>query len=133
MRFMEIAEIVAKSSKCDISKVGAIIVKQGRIISAGYNGTVSGAHNQCEEVVEGKIVTNRNVVHAESNSIFFAAKVGISTDQCTMYTTLSPCFECAKAIIQSGIKFVYYKEAYRDISPIEYLKSNGVCVTMYEK
>jgi dCMP deaminase len=104
--------------------VGAIIVKDGNIISFGYNGTPSGTPNKCEE----NDVTYSYVLHAESNAITKACKSPISTEGATMYLTHSCCLECAKLIIQSGIKKVYYLQDYRDKSGINLLKNCDIDV-----
>jgi len=125
---MKTAFIWAEMSYCKRAKVGAVIAKDNRILVASYNGTVSGANNCCEEEKENELVSKNTVVHAEINAIAYAAKNGIKTDDCTIYITLSPCVECSKAIIQCGIKKVFYKTEYRDISGIEFLKENNISV-----
>jgi dCMP deaminase len=119
---MSIAELIGSASYANKKKVGAILVKNGRIISTGYNGTPSGFDNQCE--IDG--ITKKEVLHAESNAITKCAKSNESTQGSTMYITLSPCFECSKLIIQSGINKVYYKEQYRDTDGIKLLKKAGI-------
>ena len=116
--FMQVADLISTNSYCNRSKVGAVLVKDNRIISMGYNGTPVGMDNECEDR-EGN--TKSIVMHAEINAILYAAKVGIPTEGCTLYVTLSPCVECAKAIIQAGIKTVYYKEQYRNIDGLTLL------------
>lgn len=118
----------ARLSHAKRLKVGAVLVKDDRIISIGYNGTVSGANNTCEYVVDGELVTKPGVVHAEMNVISFAAKAGVSTDGCSLVVTHSPCYECSKIIIQSGIERVYYKEKYRDETAINFLRESGITV-----
>lgn len=122
--FMNIAVELSEQSKATRNKVGAILVKDKRIISIGINGTPSGFSNVCEE----NGVTKKEVLHAESNCI---AKCSISTESSfgsTLYTTLSPCYECSKIIIQSGIKSVYYKKKYRDLDGIKLLKKAKIDV-----
>jgi dCMP deaminase len=126
--FMETAKVFAKLSYARRLKVGAVLVKDERIISIGRNGTPSGRDNNCEVLSEGKLVTKREVLHAESNCISFAAKHGVSTDGCTIYITHSPCFECAKIIVQSGIKEVYYDVDYRDLSSVDFIRQCGIGV-----
>ena len=109
-------------------KVGSVIIKDDRVISLGYNGTPSGMDNNCENEINGVLVTKQEIVHSEANAILFAARNGISTNNCSLIVTYSPCFECAKMIIQSGIKEVYYEEEYRDISSIKFLRNCGVKV-----
>lgn len=120
--YMAICDIIASKSYAVRNKVGAILVKNGNIISFGYNGTPSGFDNVCE--VNG--ITKEEVLHAESNAIVKCACSVNSTEDSTLYTTLSPCFECAKLIIQSKIKRVVYKEFYRDFKGIILLTKAGV-------
>lgn len=144
--FVNIAKEVAKLSYCTRTKVGAVIVKDGNVISFGYNGMPSGMDNCCEEksymppgtmawvdhaheiwteedeVGMYKLETKREVLHAESNAILKAAKTGVSTDGSTLYLTMSPCIDCSKLIIQAGIKRVVYLEEYRDIAGLAFLK-----------
>lgn len=120
--YMGIAELISKHSYAERKKVGAILVKNNTIISIGYNGTPSGFDNICEE----NNITKQEVLHAESNCISKCAKSTESTKDSIMYVTLSPCFECAKLIIQCGISEVYYKHKYRDISGIQLLKKANI-------
>ena len=126
--YLDLAERVAKESYCKRLQVGAIIVKDGNIISFGYNGTPSGMPNKCEE----SDVTFSYVLHAESNAITKACKSPISTEGATMYITHSCCLECAKLIIQSGIKKVYFIHKYRDESGIKLLQNCGVYASQYK-
>lgn len=117
-------------SHCNRKKVGAIIVKDGMIISDGYNGTPSGFDNCCENE-QGE--THWYVLHAEANAILKVAK---STNNCmgaTLYLTLSPCKECSKLVIQSGITRVVYQHGYKDPEGINFLKSAGVEVEQIEQ
>ena len=145
---MNIAKEVAKLSHCVRAKVGCIIVKDNNIVSFGYNGTPSGIDNCCEdknymsidaavwpdpitikkkfpfEDEKGRfgLVTKSEVLHAESNAILKSGKNYQSVQGSTMYCTLSPCFECAKMIIQSGVSKVIYEELfYRDNGSVEFL------------
>jgi len=115
--FTNIAKEVGTLSHCTRSKVGAVLVKDGNVISFGYNGTPAGMDNGCEE----NNVTKDEVIHAEMNAILKAAKSGNAVDGSTLYLSLSPCKNCCKLIIQSGIKRVVYLEGYRDLKPIEFL------------
>lgn len=115
--FINIAKEVGTLSHCTRSKVGAVLVKDGNVISFGYNGTPAGMDNGCEE----NNVTKEEVIHAEMNAILKAAKSGNAVDGSTLYLSLSPCQNCCKLIIQSGIKRVVYLEGYRDLKPIEFL------------
>lgn len=149
--YMEMAISMSKLSYAIRSKVGAIILsKNGQIISQGFNGTPSGQDNCCEEVrcnciedcdlkqyksVEScsqckhfKLVTKPEVLHAESNAITKCAKWHNTTEGGTIYVTLSPCFDCAKLIIQSGIKRVVFLDLYRNTNGLNYLVSSGINV-----
>ena len=138
-KYLRMAKIWASNSYARRSKVGALIVKDGMIISDGYNGTPSGFDNNCEteemvtyregsldEYTVKELVTKPEVLHAEANAITKVAKSTNSSDGSTMYVTLSPCLECAKLIIQAGIKRLVYNEEYRDISGLELLKKAGI-------
>ena len=125
--FINIAKEIGSLSYCTRSKVGAVLVKDGNVISFGYNGTPAGMDNSCEE----NNVTKDEVIHAEMNAILKAAKSGNAVDGSTLYLSLSPCKNCCKLIIQSGIKRVVYLEDYRDLSPIEFL-SKFIEVEKYE-
>jgi len=116
--FINIAKETSTLSHCVRSKVGAVLVKDGNIISFGYNGTPSGMDNCCEE----NDVTLSHVIHAECNAILKAAKTGNSVDNSTLYLTLSPCLDCSKLILQSGIKRVVYLNEYRNPEGINFLK-----------
>lgn len=109
-RYLRMARIWSENSHCNRLKVGALIVKNNMIISDGFNGTPSGFDNTCED--ENNI-TVPYVLHAEANAITKIARSHNSSDGATLYVTASPCLECAKLIIQSGIKRVVYGEKYR--------------------
>ena len=121
-RYIEMAEIWAKNSYCKRRQVGALLVKDNMIISDGYNGTPSGFENVCEE----NGVTKPYVLHAEANAITKLARSNNNSDGATIYITASPCIECAKLIIQSGIKRVVYGEKYRLTDGIELLQRAGI-------
>lgn len=121
--YLEMAKIWAKNSYCNRKKVGCLIVKDKMIISDGYNGTPYGFENNCEDE-EG--ITKREVLHAESNAITKLASSTISSNGSTVYITLSPCFECAKLIIQAGIKKVIYIEDYHKIDSLKLLIQAGI-------
>ena len=108
--YMQICDIIASRSYSTRNKVGAVLVRNGNFIAFGYNGTPTGFDNQCEDIL-GQ--TKPEVLHAESNAIMKCARSAESTEGCTLYTTLSPCFECAKLIIQAKIIRVVYREKYR--------------------
>ncbi|MGP1621389.1 MAG: deoxycytidylate deaminase [Candidatus Cryptobacteroides sp.] len=122
-KYLEMASIWAQNSYCKRRQVGALIVKDRMIISDGYNGTPSGFENICEDE-DG--ITKPYVLHAEANAITKVAKSGNSSDGATLYVTASPCVECAKLIIQSGIKRVVYMDEYRLNDGIELLKRAGI-------
>ena len=127
-RYIRMASIWAENSYCTRRKVGALIVKNQMIISDGYNGTPSGFENICED---DNGVTKPYVLHAEANAITKVARSGNSSDGATLYVTASPCIECAKLIIQSGIVRVVYGEEYRIRDGIELLQRAGIEV-VYE-
>lgn len=121
--YLNIAFEVALRSKCNRKKVGCVLVKDGNILSFGYNGTPSGMDNECEDC-NGN--TKKEVLHAETNAITKCAKSGHSTEGSTCYLTYSPCFECAKLMIQSGIKRVFFTELYRDTTSLSFLNEAGI-------
>jgi dCMP deaminase len=125
--YLNIAKEISTLSHCTRSKVGAVIVKENNIISFGYNGTPTGTDNCCER--HG--ITVAEVIHAEMNAILKAAKTGHSVDGAALYLTLSPCVECAKLILQSGIKRVIYLDQYRKTDGIDFLKQ-FIDITRYE-
>ena len=118
-RYLEMAKIWAKNSYCKRRQVGALIVKGKMIISDGYNGTPSGFENICED--ENNI-TKSYVLHAEANAITKVAKPNNSSEGATLYITTSPCVECSKLIIQSGIKRVVFSDKYHNIEGLHLLK-----------
>ena len=126
-RYLRMARVWAENSYCVRRKVGALIVKDKMIISDGYNGTPSGFENICEDEVTGK--TKPYVLHAEANAITKVAKSANNCDGSTLYITASPCIECAKLIIQAGIKRVVYSDSYRLEEGLELLRRVGIeCV-----
>lgn len=130
--FVEILGAVKKRSTCDRSQVSALIVKENRIISMGYGGSPSGLPH-CIDV--GCLIGSNGgcirTIHAESNSIAFAARHGISVEGADLWVSLSPCLDCAKLIINSGIINIYYLEQYRSRDGIELLISAGIKVYHY--
>ena len=124
-KYMKMAQIWASNSYAKRNKVGALIVKDGMIISDGFNGTPSGFENICEDE---NGVTKPYVLHAEANAISKVAQSGNSSKDATLYVTASPCMECAKLIIQAGIKRVVYRDAYRLTDGIDLLKRAGIVV-----
>ena len=158
-KYLRMAEIWATNSYATRSKVGALIIKDNMIISDGYNGTPHGFDNACEVEVKCDVetdsldagesicikynrdcsccphhyfVTKPEVLHAEANAITKVAKSTNSSDGSTLYVTLSPCLECAKLIIQAGIKRVVYKDEYRLKDGLELLKKAGIEVEQIE-
>lgn len=129
LRYMRMAHIWAENSYCVRRKVGALIVKDKMIISDGYNGTPSGFENVCEDA-EGK--TKSYVLHAEANAITKVAKSSNSSSGATLYVTSSPCIECAKLIIQSGISRVVYADEYHCADGVELLQRVGIDVVRVE-
>lgn len=121
---MQMAKIWADNSYCERRKVGALLVKDKMIISDGYNGTPCGFENICEDDTTGR--TKPYVLHAEANAITKVARSNNSSEGATMYVTTSPCIECAKLIIQSGIKRVVYAEAYHTSDGLELLQRAGI-------
>lgn len=123
LRYLRMAAIWSENSYCQRRKVGALLVKDKMIISDGYNGTPSGFPNVCEDS------DNRTfpyVLHAEANAITKVAKSNNSSEGSTLYVTDSPCIECAKLIIQAGIKRVVYSKIYRITDGVELMKTAGI-------
>ena len=131
--YIKVAQLCAKNSYALKLQVGAIIVKDGQIMSDGFNGTPCGFENKCEiKNIYGSLHTLPHVLHAESNAILKCAKYGRSTDGSTLYITHSPCLECAKLIIQAGIIRVVYLEDYKKPEGLELLKRVGIKVEKFE-
>ena len=122
-RYARMALIWAENSYCERRKVGALVVKNNMIISDGYNGTPTGFENICEDENN---VSKPYVLHAEANAITKLARSSNSSEGATLYVTASPCIECAKLIIQSGIKRVIYTEQYRLTDGVDLLKRAGI-------
>lgn len=128
-RYIRMARIWGENSYCKRRRVGALIVKEKMIISDGYNGTPSGFENVCEDE-SGR--TKPYVLHAEANAITKVARSNNSSDGATLYVTCSPCIECAKLIIQSGIKRVVFSELYHNSDGIDLLSRNGIETVLVE-
>ncbi len=126
LRYLRMAAIWAENSYCLRRQVGALVVKDGMIISDGFNGTPSGFENHCEDENN---VTKPYVLHAEANAITKLARSSNNSDGATIYITASPCIECAKLIIQAGIHRVVYGEQYRLTDGIELLQKAGIETT----
>ena len=127
--YMRMASEWASLSHCTRKKVGALIVKEGMIISDGYNGTPTGFPNDCEDA-EG--LTHWYVLHAEANAILKVARSTNNARGATLYLTHSPCKECSKLILQAGIKRLVYLDAYKDTSGLDLLEKGGVLVRKLE-
>jgi len=152
---MDTAHVWSAQSYCKRKKVGAVLSKEGRILAIGYNGTLSGTPNECEELIKKcnkcgstidienhdichkdsdyitENITSNKTLHAEENLIAFCSKHGIPTNNTTIFITLSPCIRCARLIAQAGIKRVVYDNEYKDTSGIELLKEVGITVEKY--
>jgi dCMP deaminase len=132
--YNNIAHEVAKMSHARRLQVGAVIVKDDRVISMGYNGMPAGWENNCESTQEdGTLKTRPEVLHAESNAIAKLAKSNDSGLGADLFVTHAPCMECSKLIFQSGISRVYYNQDYRDDSGIKFLKQSGVEVVKHDE
>jgi dCMP deaminase len=131
--YMKTAEVFAECSTATRLHVGAIIVKDERIISIGYNGTPSGWDNNCEDIKINNdgdyvTVTKPEVLHAETNAIAKLAKFDGSGSGSVLFVTHAPCLDCAKLVFQSGISSVYYRNSYRDNAGVDFLNKAGVKV-----
>ena len=132
--YMDVAARFAKLSSAKRLQVGAIVVKDDRIISIGYNGMPAGWTNVCEDVLEihedGGIVTKTKpeVIHAEANAIAKLAKSSESGDGSTMFLTHAPCIDCAKQVYAAGIKKVYYRNSYKDTLGVDFLRRCDIMV-----
>jgi dCMP deaminase len=134
--FINIAKELASASKCVSKQVGAVIVKDGRILSTGYNGTPSGFTNCCEHwnneyTKEHHEWSKTYEIHAEMNAIIWAAREGISIKDATIYVTLEPCSECSKNVIASGIKRIVYEKSYEHTNSkviTKFIENNGVII-----
>ena len=145
--FMDTAERFAQLSSAVRLQVGAVVVKDNRIISIGYNGTPAGWDNCCEKVVDvsandprydfnnftKEIKTKDEVIHAEANAIAKLARDGESGNGSVMFCTHAPCVQCAKLIYGAGISKMYYRDAYRDNDGLDFLEATGVEVIPYKK
>jgi dCMP deaminase len=124
--YMRMATIWSERSYCNRSKVGCLIVKGKSIISDGYNGSPHGFPNICEDE---KNKTLPYILHAEANAITKLAKSTLSSENSTLYVTMSPCYECSKLIIQSGVKRLVIKDLYRNVDSLPFLLQAGVEIT----
>ena len=126
VNYMGMAFIRSSLSYAKRKKVGVIVVNNGQIISDGFNGTPSGYSNECEDLINGELVTKKNVIHAESNSFNKIMRSVYSSVGSTIYSTLSPCPSCVSTISESGVKTVVYWEKYREISSLKELSKRGI-------
>ena len=134
--FINIAKEIASASKCVSKQVGAVIVRDGRILSTGYNGTPAGYTNCCEhwnnEYTKDHHVWSKTYeIHAEMNALIWAAREGISINGAIIYVTLEPCSECSKNLIASGIKRIVYEKSYEHTNSdivSKFIKDNGVTI-----
>ncbi len=130
--YMDIAERISYMSVAERLKVGALIVKDGRIISMGWNGTPPGWENSCEiHNADGSLTTKPEVVHAEMNCILKVAKSNDNCQNADLILTHSPCSECAKLVLSSGIRSVVYKHQYRNDLGIKMLRKGGIKVSQH--
>lgn len=142
--YMELAENLAKRSHCVKAQVGAVLTKETRIVSLGYNGPPAGTHN-CDEVWPDVGCPRDSkgscslALHAEQNAILYASKNNVSIEGATLYITLSPCISCARVIFTTGIRKVYYLHSYADFKGlksdegVDFLQKFGVEVVRYKK
>ena len=131
--FMEIAEIVAKRSTCGKRQTAALIVRDERIISMGYNGAPAGMPHCVDLAIPAEIHyewSRLHEVHAEINAIAYSARVGVPCQDAEMYTLLAPCSACAFAIVAAGIKKINYKLSYRDTNGLQILEKCGVKIVL---
>jgi len=129
--FMDTAERFAQLSSAKRLQVGAVVVKDNRIISIGYNGMPSGWTNECENVIQHSddtvsLVTKEEVIHAEANSIIKLARDGERGDGASLFCTHAPCIHCAKLIHGAGISKIYYRDTYRDSIGLEFLEKCNI-------
>lgn len=144
--FVDMARLVAERGTCERAQVGAVLVRDGRVISMGYNGAPPGMDHciepgvgcEVEQVATGpaglkiEVEGCARTVHAEANAIAFAARAGISTEGTEMYCTHAPCYTCAKLMLSAGIKVCHYNIEYRDERGLEILKTGGVAIVAHQ-
>ncbi len=131
--YMDIAYTVSSLSRARRMKVGAVAVKDGNILSFGYNGTPTGQCNNCEHEVDGELVTVPSVLHAESNALTKMLRNGNSSVGSTMYITHSPCFDCSKLLVQSGVTRVVYVDQYRIVDGLYLLGDCKITVDQIDR
>ena len=137
LAYMKTAETFAELSHARRLHVGAIVVKDDRIISIGYNGMPAGWDNDCEDTIQHSddtvtLKSKLEVLHAETNAIAKLAKSTESGDGAVLFVTHSPCLDCAKLIFQSGIRSVFYRNSYRSTDGTAFLEKSGVTVEQVE-
>lgn len=131
--FISIAFLLAERSTCERAKVGAVMVRDNRIVSTGYGGAPSQMpHCTDEGCIIGPDEGCSRTVHAEVNAVAFAAKHGVALEGTTLYVTHAPCYNCAKVLINAGIKEVWFKYPYRDHRGVELLMSRGIKTQWYK-
>lgn len=130
---MNVAHETATLSHATRLKVGAVAVRDRRIVCCGYNGTAPKRPNSCEDNQNGVLVTKDEVIHAECNLICYSAKNGISLENCSLYISHMPCIRCSIMISAAGFSSVYYDHPYRDDSGVRYLEESGIVVKNLQK
>ncbi len=128
--YLKMASVISERSYCNRKQVGCIIVKENMIVSDGYNGTPTGFENICEDESGN---THKYVLHAEANALTKLAKSTNSSTGATLYVTMSPCYECSKLIIQTGIKRVVFKELYRIDDGLKLVKQANIEVVHFKE
>lgn len=128
LMFLEMAEVAGKTSTAKRLKVGAILVKDSRILSIGINGTVPGSDNNCEDIIDGELVTKNTVSHAEMQSIYKAARDGQPIKGASLFCNYAPCLACSVALVNTGVSSVYYRNSYRSKEGLQFLVDNNVYV-----
>lgn len=129
--YLDLCFRIAEMSHARRLKVGVLLVKDNNILSFGWNGTPTGFDNNCEdELPNGELVTKPEVLHAEYNCLCKVCKTTVSSENSTMYLTCNPCMPCAKLIYQAGIKRIVYRDLYRDMAGVDFLKKCGVEINL---
>lgn len=127
---LEAAYLYSRLSKCKRQQVGCVAVRDNRVVSVGYNGTIPGQPNCCEDENNN---TKDTVLHAEENLVAFSSKNGIPLNDCTLYITMAPCIRCARLLVAAGIKEVFYMSVYRETSGVEFLNKIGIKTTQMKE
>ena len=129
--FIDVANRTAELSHAKKLQVGAVAVRDKRIILCGFNGTPPGDDNTCEDIINGNLITKNSVLHAEENLIIFSAKLGISLENSHIYITHNPCSICSRLIYGAGIKRVVYETFYKNDLGIQFLKSRNILIEQF--